>query len=227
MPTPKVNRVVVLRSPVAGGAAVFRSAQTHDGSAAPNPHAIAVPAGVQDGDVLLAFLVGSSTVQNLTGPPAGWDALADSPVSSPGSDAKAYAYRRVAASEPASYDWTYDAAAAIGAVVLAYRNGNAASPLAGDEGAGYAATLTPTGPALTPSADNCVVVAVYGGDFTGSPTWTPPNGYEERVDFVTGGTNVGIHVADKTQTAAAAETPQATCSISDEGCAFTVAIRPA
>lgn len=66
---------------------------------------LTVPAGVQDGDVLVAWL--SANDQAGVTPPAGWDLLASDVGGDIGANTGIYLYSRVAASEPPSYTWTW------------------------------------------------------------------------------------------------------------------------
>jgi hypothetical protein len=203
----------------------FRAASTFPGASADPWTPIPKPAGVVDGDILVMVLGIVSNIA-LTSAGAGWVPVTNSPTASPGADCWVHVLTKVAASEPA--DYSVDWASAIGgaACILAYSGGNAVTPVDGAAGAGFASTATPTGPTVTPSLDHCVVLAIYGCDEAASVTWTPPTGYDERVDTL-GAFSMTLHVAELTQTTKAAASPQATVSIADEGVAFTVALRPA
>lgn len=226
MPNRIVNQRVVLTGSV--GTLVFRGASTYDKGGSGDPWTdVTVPTGVQNGDIMIAVLAASTGTRVMT-VPATWTQVTGSPVTSPGSDTVMYVLYRVAASEPASYTFDWDASAGGCACIVAYRGGDVLIPIDNQAAGNFASTATPTGPALTPRSGNCMVLAIYATDqAAGGVTWTPPNGYTERVDFQdAGGALVSIHVAEKLQINAATETPQATVSTADEGSAMTISLAP-
>jgi hypothetical protein len=188
--------------------------------------ALDVPAGVQAGDVLLAFLVAGITTPTIPTPPTGWTIVGSSQIS-PSNDSRGYLYRRTAdGSEAPTVTFTWSAATPYGVgCVLAY-SGASGTP-DGAAQAAFASSGTPAGPALTPTTDGCMVVAFFGADEAAAAAWTAPAGYAERIDAQEGTQLVTIHAADKLQSTAAAETPTATLAPADEGVAYTIALAPA
>lgn len=66
---------------------------------------LAVPEGVVDGDVMLAWLAANDEAE-LTSP-AGWDLVTSDVGGDVGTDTGVYLYSRTASAEPASYDWVW------------------------------------------------------------------------------------------------------------------------
>lgn len=183
---------------------------------------------VQVGDYWVVGVFGSSTSVTVAAP-TGWTALG-TVQTSPGNDTRAYLFRRkVDGSEGATQDFTWAGGGNGGvAVSFSVRDGHASSPIDGVAGGTFASSTTPSGPSLTPSVDNCLVLAFFGCDQAASGvTWTAPTGYAEEFDFQDASVFESVGVFSKQQTTATAETPQATTSTADEGVSFTVAFAPA
>lgn len=121
------------------------------------------PAGVQDGDLMIAVMVTPSFPT--TAGPAGWSKVLTQGTN-PGMDA----FTKTAASEPSDYTFTLSAAANPAIQILAFRN-------AAFDVVGSLDTITGTGditiPAIT--SDGGLVIAAVGGwsASSGSTTSTP------------------------------------------------------
>lgn len=209
-------------------AIAFRAASTLDKPTDGTAWALPFYAGAASGDLALAFFVGNTTAITLT-TPTGWTIVGTTEVSG-GSDSRGYLYRRVLdGAEGATLTATYGGAGMSGAAcMVGYTGVDQTNPINGAASDPFASSTTPSGPTLTPSVDNCMVVAFFGTDASATGrTWTAPTGYTERVDFQDTGPFVHLGVFEKQQTTAGAETPQPTLSTADEGVAWTVALLPA
>ncbi len=133
-----------------------------------------VPAGVQNGDLLLAFCV--STVAAWT-PPAGWTAHPNS------AGGVAPLYQRIASSEPANYTFVASGSGNNMTTIVAIKDVAASSPaeVAGNSGVvGSGNIVLPT---ITTSGANRLLLQMVcrAG---GGGTFTPPGTATERYDAV-------------------------------------------
>lgn len=154
------------------------------------------PAGVVDGDVLLAIVAQAGNSAQVFTPPAGWVDLGISMVTALGTDQRARVFLHVAAGDGASYTFTSSFASGdIVAGAVAYSGVDNARPVVGAASFTYGSisgvTSTPLGGMWVPYA-GCleVVLAARGGVAT---SFTPPSGFTERLDS---GTADGTVTAD-------------------------------
>jgi len=135
---------------------------------------LSVPSGVQDGDLLIAFLVVNGS-GNLPGLPSGWNSI--DAISATGPSARSY--YRVASSEPASYSFSITSNDSAG-VMVSYTGANTASPI--DKHSAFnrltgGTTATATG--VTTDKDGCMLVFVTGVA-VGESSFTGPTSYNQR-----------------------------------------------
>ena len=72
-----------------------------------DPVVVTAPAGIVDGDLLLAFVYNSGASNTVVTPPSGWT-LVDTTNDSPADDDIMWLYTKVASSEPSTYTWSFD-----------------------------------------------------------------------------------------------------------------------
>ncbi|MEX5718236.1 PKD domain-containing protein [Geodermatophilus maliterrae] len=131
--TPATTTITVTDTappPPAGGAVTAGPSGTAVSLTAVPDVTVPRPAGVADGDVLIAQIT-TDNAPSIGSAPAGWTPVLSAPVSI-GGGARVFVYSHVvtsAAAEPASYTWQLSAAQKWGAVVGSFRGVNRATPL--------------------------------------------------------------------------------------------------
>ena len=165
---------------------------------------LTAPAGLANGDILLAAIItGANNPGVASTPPAGFTALPGSPTTvfdAGGFYGKLAVYKKVAASESGSYTFTHATASSQG-VLLAVSGADGTSPVdvsssnfSGTGATGGGNTTTATGVTTTNPADLLVYLA---HDWTGSGALSPPAGFTENFDSL-------LYVGTKLLTAAGA-----------------------
>lgn len=104
----------------------------------------AVPTGTTNGDLILAFVAVSNT--DTVSAPAGWTPVAQHT----GANLRAYLWRRVASSEPASYTFTANTSGNLRATLVTYRGQHVTTPVP-TNGATDGNSNTPTAPSIAPT----------------------------------------------------------------------------
>lgn len=148
--------------------------------------ALSVPEGTAAGDILVAAVAATAWLPNtitLT-PPDGWETVASVKVAD---GFRLGVYWRRAASGPASYDWTSDAGATdyrtLNGCILAYRGcisaGSPVDVFSNDAYTTYNTTARAGSVTATARAGMSVCVGMFRN---GRGSFTPPDGYTERVD---------------------------------------------
>ena len=134
------------------------------------------PAGVVDGDVMVASLESSNT-SGPTAAPAGWTLLR--------SWGQSTVYWKVASSEPASYQWTYGATANTVGAITAYSGVDTVNPV--DVSATHSGAFPLVMASMTTTQPAEMLIASWGGFRNASPTatWTPLLGMTERAQQTT------------------------------------------
>ncbi len=186
------------------------------------------PAGVTANDVLIANLAvrGGSGV-TLGTPPPGWTLV--NRTNSGTAVAQAVYVRTVAASEPASYTWTFTPGDRAAAAIVAFRGVSTTTPI--DVSAGQATSPAATAivaPSVTTTVANTMLVGLYS-IAQGGEAFTAPGGMTERFDISTGAGPNGVTIAAATATQATigASGPRTASATSSElGVGTLVALRP-
>lgn len=157
-------------------AVAFRSASNATANASTSL-VLPVPAGVQDGDLLIAFLtIALDNTSNDFSTPTGWTLLDDSVANPPGGSRSAN-FWKIASSEPANYTWNVAAGADDWAgVMVAYSGADQTTPINQHAGTTSGA-IEQTGvtSSITPTVDNCMIVGMFGEDGSntgGAGSWT-------------------------------------------------------
>ncbi len=174
---------LLLSKPTRVEAAItFRAASTaNSGSAcSPTNAVINVPAGVQNGDVMIANIYSGTSGTWTT--PTGWTLIDN--LNDATNGLNVYTYYRVVSSEPASYTWTnsYGSGLCWSAGVVAYSGVNNSTPIDVHTIAGQATSTTHATTALTTTVANDMVLLFYNGYSSGclGDTWTTPTGTSSR-----------------------------------------------
>lgn len=164
------------------------------------------PAGIVDGDILLAFVMNDGTVMTLT-PPVGWLPLGG-PILS-GASATLWAYWKNAQSEPGSWTWASSTGANWTIETAAYSGaaGVAKAINAVSTGVTAASTNTPTFPSVTPT-EYAALVATFGTNRLGTAfPATPDAAATERAEVTS--TNLSTLVGYLQDAAVATPAPTA------------------
>jgi hypothetical protein len=225
----------------------FRAAATSANGERAKTIKVDAPAGTAANDVLLAAVVvrGATADARKTAvvtPPAGWTLIRRDDHSMDGvvgGGASMLSYYHVAtASEPASFTWTFDTERLAVAGVAAYSGVSTSSPVDVHEGSPSTAayTKTITGPSVTTTVPNAMVVGFFGLH-EGAQTITAPAGMTERAqrtspEPVAGSrpfaSNLTFEIADELRpTAAATGKREAATSYADTSIAQLIALKPA
>jgi len=160
---------------------------------------ISKPAGLANGDVMLASITVASTASATA--PTGWTLIGTSLTS--GSMRQTIYWRVAAASEPASYTWNFTGNQnAVGGIV-AYSGAATTGPII--SGQANSSSTSITAPTVTTTADNSLVVGFFG--IAASTTVSPPSGMLEQAELSTQASaksKVTTEIADTIQSLAGA-----------------------
>ena len=173
----------------------FKSA-TSNGAAGGTSLVLSTPAGVVDGDVMIAS-VGyglTSSPLTITPPAAGAWTLVRYTQQGATNVYGLAVYVRVASSEPASYTWTFSSATNSAGGIGAYINVDTGTPVDVENGGNSVRAATTTQP-------GAMLVATFHG--ASATAFTPPAGMSERYDRFAGASNtVDVAQADVIQAVA-------------------------
>lgn len=173
------------------------------------PFTLNVPAGVLDNDILIAILTMDSNTNDWVRP-GGWTALQNDIHTAGQTTDVSY---RVAASEPASYNWTHDVgASATTALMVAYRGG-VTSPVLETSSVGQQTGTALTFPSITTTTDQAMVIVYVTSDNTGADgaqTYSIPAGYTSRANFQSTTARISTMLAEKVKTPAGTESGNTT-----------------
>ncbi len=139
---------------------------------------LAMPAGTQSGDVLIAQIVINSASAVITAP-SGWSLILTTKSSS--SVEEATFYKAASESEPASYTWKFGASQSATGALSSYTGVNTTSPIDAKSGKYNGSTATATFAQITTTVANDMLLALVG--VSGNTTVTPPTGFVEAYDL--------------------------------------------
>ncbi|MBA2641349.1 MAG: hypothetical protein H0U82_00295 [Actinobacteria bacterium] len=186
------------------------------------------PTGVVNDDVMaMIFTIDDSAGVVTT--PSGWTYVDD--ISNGSGLFRTYIFRKVAASEPADYSVSYTVATTGAGSILAYSGVSTTTPIDVYAESTPAASAAPASPSITPTGNDCMIVALFGnsnadGGDTGTPDTSPAA--TERLDYSqTGALFIRHYGEDFLQGTAAAATLDLTNSLSRNWTAYTLALKPA
>ena len=189
---------------------------------------ITKPGWVADGDMLIMAL-GSDSVHAVTAVPSGWTIIQVT-IGTGADDSSMTLYWKQASGEPATWTWTMGASESGASALVGYTGHLASTAPESVAGTRPGSSTSQAAPAITPSENNCMVVAFYGTDPAAAPTGTadtaPTPDAQERVDHANSALQ-HLYVQDYLQTTAANLSLIATMSVADTYCNISIAIRPA
>lgn len=191
--------------------------------------AVNVPAGVQDGDLLVAIV--SEANNGDWNIPSGWTRDEDGLLVGGGGGSKPETdvfIRTAPASPPSSYTFTNTGTNDIAGIILAYRGVNSSPYLDAAVGTANGNAVTDANPpSVTTVTDGARVIAVGIND-DGITFTSPPSGYTMRENVnVTSGAGVTLAAADMDVPTAGAEDPGTfTPGSASNWAAITIALRP-
>jgi hypothetical protein len=178
---------------VAGSA--FRSKIAFRGSSSAsikpgNSIAVARPAGVQPGDLMLAAINVSGAPNTLTAP-VGWTPIR---ADANGSGLKQFVFWKIAGDELPSYAWGLGGSFGAAGGIVAYSGVDAAAPFVVNAALANAKATSIRAPSVSASADQ-LLVAVFG--IAKNTTITPPAGMVEHAEAIANGSKkVSIEISD-------------------------------
>lgn len=181
------------------------------------------PAGVANGDVLVAFL--HTAFRTVSTPPSGWT-LVDSWTAA--ADPKTYVYTKAitdAGSEPASYSWTLSGSddGLIAIVAVSGAIDHATNAFESADAREFSVTSF-TSPAVTPSDADSLVLRLANSQSEGA--LTPPGDETELLNIVNDSTE-GMSVTYFTHGTTSTGSNTFTIGVADEIAGITFAIAPA
>jgi len=163
-------------------------------STASNNIVIPVHASVVAGQYMVAHLIAPNG-DSVNTIPSGWSLIRSDVV---GSNPRSYLYGKVAgASEPASYTWVMSDSRPYVGTMVGLDDVDTGAPVHASGGQGNSASTSVTCPSITPSIDNCRLLAICCGTYSPSTfaTCSPPldgggvNPMTELVDACTASTS--------------------------------------
>lgn len=186
------------------------------------PLTIGYPAGVADGDILVAQIAvrGNQTITA----PAGWVLIHSS---NGASHTQAVYWKRVVASSPPNYDWHITPGRAAGAIV-AYRDVDAVAPVSVFSVSTTSGDVTAS--SVTPTVSGTRLIGLFSLASGNGTVFNPPAGMTERVNInAGGGSNVGVAIllADEAYAGGTAATgSRIATGTAAAGIAHLVALQP-
>lgn len=193
---------------------------------------LAVPSGVQNGDLLIVHHTRANTGANAgAASHASWTNLnvGGASVIDDGTDDQACILWRIANNEPADYTFSQNAGTGSGgtAAMLAYRGVDGTTPIPQHAGqADTSANTTFVTPEITTTDVDAWVLAFFSTDETATQTWSG-GGTNERYDFAQAATSQIASGYDSVQASPATVSKTGTLSASDTGVAIILALKPA
>ncbi|HEV8656755.1 MAG TPA: hypothetical protein VGR85_14705, partial [Candidatus Limnocylindria bacterium] len=183
------------------------------------------PAGVVDGDVMVASIGMNSASTTITPQDAGWTFVSRA-LNGAGSSVAVYV--QVASGEPANYTWDVSATQFIIGAISAYSGVDTTTPV---DTSGILATggANPTTASITTAqAAEMIVVSFFAWTSGSASTWTPPSGMAERVEAATTSGFYSYELADAVQPLAGATgaKPATATPSTGSGASHILALRP-
>ena len=207
-------------------AAAFRSATSSSELSTSTDVTITAPAGLQDGDLIIAFSITRTLVTLVNDPPTGWTKIAA--LDAPASDAHLYAAYKVASSEGASWTWSglyADLEQHIWGVVC-YSGVDTTTPLDGVSPVTNTGTDASVESGNITAASNGAMLVHFAGCDSSGVTMTPDSSptCNERID--NSGIRPAIWLQDYLQATAAQISLDMALSTTDNWASAIVALKP-
>jgi hypothetical protein len=191
-----------------------------DSSSTVTTVSIALPAGVQSGDTLLAqIIVWDASGSDVPAAPSGWASIRhDSVGIASGDKISSWLYYRVAGTnEPASYVWNISSQYA--AAVMGAWRGASLSPIDHASGAtkGGSSSVSLAAPSLTPANNGELQVYFYGSQGAEGPAITLSSAITQRLDSVSSKEGFSLGFGDHAAPSAGTASPTYTATASLSG----------
>jgi hypothetical protein len=209
---------------------VFHGAATGSSPSGTTTLTLSVPAATVPNDVMIASVAFRPSTVVLT-PPAGWTLVRRIDNATGSANSLAIYGRLASATEPSSYDWTFDTSTGSAGGIQSFAGVDTTNPVDVEAGAATANSTLHAAPTVTTTAANEVIVTTHA--FGSGATWTPPAGMTEAFDVssnvVPDALGISIEGSYVLQAAAGASgSKTATASNdTDTGNTHTLALRPA
>ncbi len=201
-PTPtstsfSVGTPTATATPTVSGISFVGAGALTDSSLAVTTVTVALPNGVQSGDVMLAqIIVYDGTGSDIPTPPTGWTSIRHDSISNSNLATSWLYYKVAGAVEPAAYGWKIGSNWAAG-VIGAWR-GAASSPI--DDASGTTASgtspVSASAPSLTPSNNNELQVYFYGAQSHAGPTIALSGALNPRFNAISSKEGFSLAIAD-------------------------------
>lgn len=165
-----------------------KSTVTHGGVSSASV-TVSKPAGVTDGDFLLAAFTQGNGAPTFTGVPSGWTHLRRLSGDILGAGYGLEVYYKIASGEPSSWTWTLNSASGgIAGFVAAWSGVNPLAPIDVETGTGNNSSGTALQfESVTPTSSNGMALGIVADLTTSSSsTGSAPSGFTERVDVADG-----------------------------------------
>lgn len=175
-------------------AVAYRSGTASAASTTTSRTGVTAPSGLADGDILIGFMYAERNL-GLTGPVGisggGWTAIHDTLNTGPSPDINAFSFWKLAASEGASYDFTWGGDSVWNqAAVIAISGADGTTPLDGTPTENTGSSAAPTGLSITTAAAGSLLVWM-SFNFDGRSTSTYDSPLTEQFDS-SGSTNLAL-----------------------------------
>lgn len=183
------------------------------------------PLGVEENDLLLAFIVADS-VAAFSVVPSGWTLITSVANST---FVTLYAYWRAATdSEPANHSWEFAGATTWQGVMLAYKNVDVSDPIdvsGSASGTGASSPTSIVAPSVTTTVDQAMVVHGFGTQ-AAVTAWTLPGGETERYSDISDPALAAADVKKTTAGATGTSTATVTAGAGRRWVAISLALTP-
>lgn len=196
---------------------------------------IAVPAGTQADDVMIASIVVRPANMLIT-PPAGWTLvrLINQPAGGGTGgfgQVQATYYRVATAAEPVSYTWRFFGGISNGAAggILSFSGVDTANPIDAEGGNVTPFSVNHTANSITTTVADTMLVSAHA--MNSAINWTPPTGMTEAVDVASQplnavGDTIEINYELRTSVGATGSRTARVANFADNGTAQLLALRP-
>lgn len=157
----------------------LRGAQSSGAASGVLGLAVALPAGTQPGDVLVAAVAVRPASAVIT-PPAGWTLVRRTDNAAGPTNSLAVYVRTAVPGGASSHAWSFSTSTGSVGAIAAFSGADGSSPVDVESGQATPSSLTHATPSVTTSVARTMLVTLH--DLSSSATWTPPAGMSEDVD---------------------------------------------
>lgn len=160
-------------------AVAFR-ASASNANPSSNSLTVNIPAGTQNGDIMIAVFEISISISNEINTPSGWTLLDNAASVGP----NVASYWRVASAEPASYTWTFSATNAVSGIIASYSGGGSIDTHGAFNRTTSSTSITAN--SISTAIDGDMLVFVVGCS-AAETSYTGPAGFTQRATPSTAG----------------------------------------